>query len=224
MFEYFPGNYWWSAMVVNSLGMGGEVSGIGRFCGPLKEVAGTQSWGFAARWWEYHDPYRRHEPLLYNAVLHDVGTRRLEVTPQHPTGSVTIPGTCPHKRRSATHRECPEKGRAQAYTGMSACVAMPNAPVTLGCNTCRNRTATQPIRTSTHWTKHHLRLSKTPAKQHNYRTRWYGPIQTRNEQVSGSSPPVGSHVFRTDRSNTRKRAAPAWGCSVVILRLSGETR
>lgn len=42
MFEYFPGNYWWSAMVMNSLGMGGEISEIDRFCGPLKDVAGTR--------------------------------------------------------------------------------------------------------------------------------------------------------------------------------------
>ena len=42
MFEYFPGNYWWSAMVMNSLGMGGEISEIDRFCGPLKEVAGAR--------------------------------------------------------------------------------------------------------------------------------------------------------------------------------------
>jgi hypothetical protein len=55
-----------------------------------------QAWGFAARWWEQHDPYRRHEPLLYNFVLHDVGTRRLEIAPQHPTSSVTMPGTCPY--------------------------------------------------------------------------------------------------------------------------------
>ncbi len=55
-----------------------------------------QAWDFAARWWEHHDPYRRHEPLLYNTVLHGVGTRRLEVAPQHPTSGVTIPGTCPH--------------------------------------------------------------------------------------------------------------------------------
>lgn len=53
------------------------------------------AWGFAARWWERHDPYRRHEPLLYNTVLHDVGTRRLEVAPQHPTNSMSIPGACP---------------------------------------------------------------------------------------------------------------------------------
>lgn len=55
-----------------------------------------QAWSFAARWWEHQDPYRRHEPLLYNTVLHDVETRRLEVAPQHPTGSVTIPGRCPY--------------------------------------------------------------------------------------------------------------------------------
>ncbi len=55
-----------------------------------------QAWGFAARWWEHLDPYRRHEPLLYNAVLHGVGTRRLEVAPRHPTNSTSIPGTCPH--------------------------------------------------------------------------------------------------------------------------------
>ena len=42
MFEYFPGNYWWSAMVMNSLGMGGEISEIDRFCEPLKEIAGTR--------------------------------------------------------------------------------------------------------------------------------------------------------------------------------------
>jgi hypothetical protein len=54
------------------------------------------AWGFAARWWEQHDPYRRHEPLLYNTVLHDVGTRRLEVTPHHLTNSVTIPAACPY--------------------------------------------------------------------------------------------------------------------------------
>jgi hypothetical protein len=55
-----------------------------------------QAWGFAARWWEHHDPYRRHEPLLYDTVLHHVGTRRLEVAPQHPITSTSIPPTCPH--------------------------------------------------------------------------------------------------------------------------------
>jgi hypothetical protein len=55
-----------------------------------------QAWDFAARWWERHDPYRRHELLLYNTVLHDVGTRRLEVTPQHPASSTSIPAACPH--------------------------------------------------------------------------------------------------------------------------------
>lgn len=28
-----------------------------------------QAWGFASRWWEHHDPYRRHEPLLYNTLV-----------------------------------------------------------------------------------------------------------------------------------------------------------
>lgn len=55
-----------------------------------------QAWGFAARWWEHLDAYRRHEPLLYNTVLHDVGTRRLEVAPQYLTNSTSIPGACPH--------------------------------------------------------------------------------------------------------------------------------
>ena len=41
MYEYFPGNYWWSLMVCNSLGMGGEMSEIDRFIGPLREVSGN---------------------------------------------------------------------------------------------------------------------------------------------------------------------------------------
>lgn len=46
-------------------------------------------------WWEQHDSYHRHVLLLYNTVLHDVGTRRLEVTPQHPASSTSIPAACP---------------------------------------------------------------------------------------------------------------------------------
>ena len=87
------------AVNVTGLSGGDDMSDIGRLYrvdpNDLSRRL-AQSWGFAARWWEHHDPYRRHEPLLYNAVLHDVGTRRLEATPQHPTGSVTIPSTCPH--------------------------------------------------------------------------------------------------------------------------------
>ena len=63
-----------------------------------------QAWGFAARWWEQHDTYRRHEPLLYNIVLHDVGTRRREIAPKHLTSSVTMPGTCPYDPLWIYHR------------------------------------------------------------------------------------------------------------------------
>lgn len=55
-----------------------------------------QAWGFAYRWWEHIDPYHRHEPLLYNVALHDVGTRRLEVAPAQRQTGYTIPGSCPH--------------------------------------------------------------------------------------------------------------------------------
>jgi dienelactone hydrolase len=40
MFEYFPDNYWWSLMVCNSLGMGGEISEIDRACAGLRSLSG----------------------------------------------------------------------------------------------------------------------------------------------------------------------------------------
>ena len=55
-----------------------------------------QAWTFAYRWWEHIDPYHRHEPLLYNTALHDVGSRRLEVAPIQQQTSYTVPGSCPH--------------------------------------------------------------------------------------------------------------------------------
>lgn len=55
-----------------------------------------QAWAFAYRWWEHIDPYHRHEPLLYNTALHDVGSRRLEVAPAQRQTSYTMPGSCPH--------------------------------------------------------------------------------------------------------------------------------
>jgi pimeloyl-ACP methyl ester carboxylesterase len=39
MYEYFPGNYWWSAMVNNSLGLGGEMTEIDPVCETLREQA-----------------------------------------------------------------------------------------------------------------------------------------------------------------------------------------
>jgi Domain of unknown function (DUF4062) len=47
-----------------------------------------QAWDFAARWWEYHDPYGRHDPLLTQAALHDIEMHRLEKNPGHPVNSV----------------------------------------------------------------------------------------------------------------------------------------
>lgn len=55
-----------------------------------------QAWGFAYRWWEHIDPYHRHEPLLYNVALHDVGSRRLEAAPAQRQTGYTVPATCPH--------------------------------------------------------------------------------------------------------------------------------
>jgi fermentation-respiration switch protein FrsA (DUF1100 family) len=39
MFEYFPNNYWWSGHVLNSLGMGGEMTEIDPTCASLRELA-----------------------------------------------------------------------------------------------------------------------------------------------------------------------------------------
>jgi dienelactone hydrolase len=39
MYEYFPGNYWWSAMVNNSLGMGGEMTELDPVCATLRDHA-----------------------------------------------------------------------------------------------------------------------------------------------------------------------------------------
>jgi dienelactone hydrolase len=43
MYEYFPGNYWWSAMVNNSLGLGGEMSEIDPVCDTLRAHAQVEA-------------------------------------------------------------------------------------------------------------------------------------------------------------------------------------
>ncbi len=48
-----------------------------------------QAWSFAARWWEHHDPYRRHDPLLTQVALYDIEMHRLEKDPGHPVTSIT---------------------------------------------------------------------------------------------------------------------------------------
>ncbi|MBW1739460.1 MAG: hypothetical protein JRJ69_18560 [Deltaproteobacteria bacterium] len=35
----------------------------------------SRAWAFSAAWWKYHDPYQRHDPLLYGVALYNVGTR-----------------------------------------------------------------------------------------------------------------------------------------------------
>lgn len=48
-----------------------------------------QAWGFAARWWEHHDLYRRHDTLLTQVALYDIEMHRLEQNPGHPVTSIT---------------------------------------------------------------------------------------------------------------------------------------
>ncbi len=76
-----------------------------------------QAWVFAYRWWEHIDPYHRHEPLLYNTALHDVGSRRLEAAPAQRQTSYTVPRSCPHnplwiydRPRKAVRRDLREPG------------------------------------------------------------------------------------------------------------------
>lgn len=50
-----------------------------------------QAFHFATAWWEQHDPYHRHEPLIYQVALYDIGARRWETGTGQPTMSVTVP-------------------------------------------------------------------------------------------------------------------------------------
>ncbi|RLB91164.1 MAG: hypothetical protein DRH50_11360 [Deltaproteobacteria bacterium] len=56
----------------------------------------ARAWAFAVAWWEHHDPYRRHDPLLYGVALHDVGTRYFRSPETSSTGGITIPPKCPN--------------------------------------------------------------------------------------------------------------------------------
>lgn len=56
----------------------------------------ARAWAFAASWWERHDPYRRHDPLVHGLALHDVGSRRLGKPARSASGGITIPPECPH--------------------------------------------------------------------------------------------------------------------------------
>ncbi len=55
-----------------------------------------RAWAFAKAWWNGSDPYRRHEPLLFNLALHHVGSRRWAEPIRSSDRGITIPGECPH--------------------------------------------------------------------------------------------------------------------------------
>lgn len=54
-----------------------------------------RAWAFAGAWWRDTDPYHRHEPLLFNLALYDVGSRRWGEPVRSSGGGITIPGQCP---------------------------------------------------------------------------------------------------------------------------------
>ena len=54
-----------------------------------------RAWSFAAAWWKDHDPYLRHDPLLYTVALHDVGARTFAPAPRETGGGISIPPECP---------------------------------------------------------------------------------------------------------------------------------
>lgn len=54
-----------------------------------------QSWTFYGDWWQHLDPFSRHNPLMYNAALYDIGTRALAALPSHPVTSISVPPEFP---------------------------------------------------------------------------------------------------------------------------------
>lgn len=56
----------------------------------------ARAWAFSAAWWEHHDRYRRHDPLIYGIALHNVGTRYFKTPETSSTEGITIPPECPH--------------------------------------------------------------------------------------------------------------------------------
>ena len=55
----------------------------------------NQAWSMAAGWWRGHDPYLRHEPLLYAVAVHEIGARNFAPAAEHQGNSITIPSECP---------------------------------------------------------------------------------------------------------------------------------
>ena len=55
----------------------------------------NQAWSMAAGWWRGHDPYLRHEPLLYAVAVHDIGARSFAPAADHQGSSIRLPPECP---------------------------------------------------------------------------------------------------------------------------------
>lgn len=56
-----------------------------------------RAWSFAAAWWNLHDRFLRHDSLLYNVGLYDIGHRSFEDPGDYRPGhGLPIPPECPH--------------------------------------------------------------------------------------------------------------------------------
>ena len=56
-----------------------------------------RAWSFALAWWNEHDRFLRHDSLLYNIGLYDIGHRSFEDPGEHTWGGgLPIPPECPH--------------------------------------------------------------------------------------------------------------------------------
>ena len=55
----------------------------------------NQAWSFVSACWEDLDRYVRHDPLLYNVAIYDMGTRKFASAPQQSHSSIEVPPACP---------------------------------------------------------------------------------------------------------------------------------
>ena len=56
-----------------------------------------RAWSFAVAWWDLHDPCLRHDGLLYNVGLYDIGNRSFEKPGDYTFGGGLLdPPECPH--------------------------------------------------------------------------------------------------------------------------------
>ena len=56
-----------------------------------------RAWSFATAWWDLHDRFLRHDSLLYNVGLYDIGHRSFEDPGDHSWGAgLPVPPECPN--------------------------------------------------------------------------------------------------------------------------------